>query len=520
MKFKAMLMLTLAAFVTGCSPSTGVTTATTGTDKTNNNTAAQTTSSGKGTTQAVTTTVSTTTQSSTVPTVPATIPTTTTSSEPLKAELGKPIVFDGFEITINSIKKLKDKIVLDYTFVNRKEEAFSPSYMVTRKLVQDNKPLMSTLFSFNDDQILRKRWSYVYSPIKKDVPINLLEVYLAESDTPVTLELSAKMGQNQKAEPLVLDLSKKEFKVSEISPEVSTPAGVKFIADNVPALKVGEVLDLDTMKLLIDGIYSMKDSQGIEGVMLEYTRTLNSNELNYQADFVTNTFQNGKALSSASINASAEVMNAVKAGSAKLLPGISVKGLLYKIIPDDKADLEFEFNEWKDLKPVKRISIKTTIPTEKITIAQLEEKVKVANATNNAAAKAFVPQTEDRSLIDKKMEFKGTELTINNIRTAKNDDKVLILDITYNNKSTGLNVVSAALIVVYQNGVEINRNFNFKDPNDQKLNNNLSSKEPNKPVEGILSYQMNDSSMVVIEIYEVPESGKEVSQKQLLVIKP
>lgn len=77
----------------------------------------------------------------------------------------------------------------------------------------------------------------------------------------------------------------------------------------------------------------------------------------------------------------------------------------------------------------------------------------------------------------------------------------MILDISYLNRSTKNQVLAVILIVAYQNGVQLNHNFNFSDPADQTLNNNLSSGDLNKPMDGILSYQMRD-------------------QKQVLVIKP
>lgn len=508
---KALLVLTMAALITSCSPAPAVSSTASG-----NQTSGQTTAMGSDTTQPTVTGSSTTAFTS----ADTTTPIGTVSTKPIQSELGKPIVFDQFEITINSIKKFAKGVMVDYTFVNRQGDAFSPNYMSNLQLSQDGTQLFSDPFFRYEDRTVQQRANYRNAQIRRDIPVNLLGFFSANSDSPVTILVVSKIGTLQRSEPLVVDLPKAEFNVSEISPLAEIPAGVKPIADTVPAIKVGDVLELQTMKIVIDGIYSLKNSQDMDGVLLEYTRTRNPDDKDYQTDFHVSAFQHGITLNPSFMNGPTAVIDALGADSYKLLPGISVKSLEYIVYPEDKTELEFEFNEWKNFKPVKRVSVKTATPPEKITLAQLEANLKTANDKNRAAAQAFLPQAEDRTLIGKKLEYKNSELTFNGVRRAKNEEENLIIDITFKHNSTGEPVLSVALIVVYQNGVQLNRNFNFKDPADQILNNDLSSGVPDQSVEGVLSFQMRDDSLVVIEIYENRGRGKDVGPKQVLVIKP
>lgn len=455
---------------------------------------------------------------------------TASGTKPLdiKPEIGKTMVYETFELTINSIKKAKgyqnksQGVMIDYTFKNRDEDSVQPLLGSSLRLFQDGVECSQEfIYSENDD--ISDRLDNAMTEVKKGVPISCLTYFATESTNPLTIQIEPLFNFDKDQEiKFTTDFPKTDFKASDMSPLAKLGDNEAAIKDGVIDLKLGEVIDLPTFDMVVHGIYLAKDYEGENGILLDYTLK-NKKEDSFDAMWNTTVklYQNGVELDEGMYSSdNATISQALRGKMKSVLPGATVQCLdFYKT--SGTKDLEININAlWGS--DEETIMLKTAYPQEKVSVKTLSARLKTDREKYNVEVKASLPQAEDLSLLGQVISFDSSEITITEVKstTFYQGKKGLMVFYTFKN-TMDENKMPAVQVAfrAYQDGVELDSAYSVDNDKFDKASGNTSKEvQPGAAIECAEGFEYSGDSIVVLEVY--PNFDLNSGNGKVLVVSP
>ncbi len=450
-----------------------------------------------------------------------------TSPVVVKPEIGKTMVYEKFELTINSIKKAKgyDKqngVLIDYTFKNLDEESVRPVWGTSLRLFQDGVECQQAFYTSSNDDVA-KRLTNATTDIKKGVPISCLTFFETESDSPLTIQIEPFFNFDKDQEiKFTADYPTSDFKASEMSAHAKLGDNEQAISGEIKELQVGQVIELTDFDMVIHGIYTGKDYEGKNGVMLDYTM---KNKQDRAADPMWNNtvslYQNGVELENGVYSTQNSVIDSAMRGTMRMvMPGATVQVLEFYKTPGTK-ELEINIKSlWGSSDET--IKFKTAYPQEKINTKTLSARLTEDYKKYSAEVKPLLPQAEDVSLIGQTLELDSSDVTITEVKSTSmsNGKKGLIVYYTYKNKMDENKMPAIQISVkAYQDGIEIDSSYFVGNDKYDKLNGNTSKEiQPGASVDCAEAFEYASDSLVILEISEGFDLNS--PEPKMLVIKP
>lgn len=446
----------------------------------------------------------------------------------IKPEIGKTMVYEKFELTINSIKKAKgydsksEGVLVDYTFKNLEDLSISPYLGSSLNVFQDGVECEQAYYTSDADTV-SQRLRNSMTEIKKGVPISCLTYFETTSQNPLTIQIQPFFNfDNDQQIKFNVDFPKDDFKATEMSPLAKLGDDEQAINDDVIDLKLGETIELPSFDMIIHGLYQAKDYEGKAGILLDYTMK-NKTEKSFDImwDTTVQLYQNGVELDTGMYSNENELISNALGGQMRtVLPGATVQCLNFYKTTGSK-EIEININAMWGSKS-ETIMLKTAFPGEKVNVKTLSARLKEDRQKYNVEVKPLLPQAEDLSLVGQSITFDTSEIKITEVKsvTIGQGKKGLLVFYTFKN-TMDENKLPAIQISfkAFQDGVEIDTAYSVNDSKYDKVSGNDSKEvQPESSIDCAVAFEYSSSSLVVLQVY--PDFNLNSEDKKVLVIAP
>lgn len=446
----------------------------------------------------------------------------------IKPEIGKTMVYEKFELTINGIKKAKgydnksEGVLIDYTFKNLDDNSVQPFFGSSLSVFQDGIECNQDYYTSDTDSV-SQRLQNSMTDIKKGVPISCLTYFATESNGPLTIQIEPFFNfDNDQEIKFTVDYPTDNFKAADLSPLAKLRDDEQAINDGVIGLKLGEVIELPTFDMVVHGVYQAKDYDGKPGIILDFTMK-NKKEESFDPMWNTtvNLYQNGVELEGGTYSTENDLISqALRGQMRRVLPGATVQCLEFYKTSGTKA-IEININAmWGS--DEETIMLKTAFPEEKVNVKALSTRLKDDRQKFNAEVKTVLPQVEDLSLIGQMIEFDQSEITISEVKpvTLGQGKKGMLVFYTYKNTMDENEMAGVQIsFKAYQDGVEIDNSYSVENVKYDKVSNNSSKEvQPGASIECAEAFEFTSESIVILEVYPTFDQNSE--DNKVLVINP